>query len=335
MGYLLHSRRVGPSTEVTAAARLRHLLETVVWGHPAEGILLSAGLDTSAIATLAHARRLRPLAVTVCWDEGAPDYGFATELAHRLGLEHRVVWAGEQALLEAMPAVIAVLRSFDPMELRNSAVQYLGLRSLGERRVRSAWVGDGADELFAGYSYMSAMEPDALSVYTRELVSFMRFSATPLGDSLGVEVISPYLDGDMLDFAVRLSPLEKVGERDGERHGKWVLRLAMQDLLPPRFVWRTKTPAEYGSGSTRLSTAVLDRLGEPEFQDLQAEALMNDDVRLRDREQAFYYRLYREQFGPPRAEPGQPRCPACQAPLASPRSRYCGRCGNYPVAPAT
>ena len=35
---------------MTAAARLRQLLESVVWGRPAEGILLSAGLDTSAIA---------------------------------------------------------------------------------------------------------------------------------------------------------------------------------------------------------------------------------------------------------------------------------------------
>jgi len=60
-------------TEVTAAARLRQLLESVVWGRPAEGILLSAGLDTSAIAALAHAGGVRPLAVTVCWDEGVPD----------------------------------------------------------------------------------------------------------------------------------------------------------------------------------------------------------------------------------------------------------------------
>jgi asparagine synthase (glutamine-hydrolysing) len=325
---------VGPSTEVTAAARLRHLLERVVLSRPAEGILLSAGLDTSAIAALAHAGGLRPVAVTVCWDASAPDYGFATELAQRLGLEHRVLWADDHALLEAMPAVIAILRSFDPMELRNSAVQYLALRSLRESGVRSAWVGDGADELFAGYSYMTAMEPDALWAYTRELASFMRFSATPLGDSLGVDVVSPYLERTLVDFAVGLSPVEKVGERDGERHGKWVLRLAMEDLLPARFVWRTKTPAEFGSGSTRLETAVLERLSEPDFEDLRAEALKNDDVRLRDREQAFYYRLYRAQFGPPRAELGEPRCPDCQAPLVNPRSRYCGRCGSYPVGPA-
>jgi asparagine synthase (glutamine-hydrolysing) len=316
-----------------AAGQLRHLLEAVVWARPAEGILLSAGLDTSAIAALAHAGGVRPRAVTVCWDATAPDHAFAVELAGRLGLEHEVVWADAGALLAAMPAMIGILRSFDPMELRNSAVQYLGLRALAARGARSAWVGDGADELFAGYSYMVAMEPGALSAYTRELAGFMRFSATPLGAALGVEVLSPYLDPAVVAFAVGLDPAEKVGARDGERHGKWVLRRAVEELLPPRFVWRTKTPAEYGSGSTRLETAVLDRLGEREFDDLRAEALANDGVRLRDREQGFYYRLYRERFAPPRAEPGEPRCPACQAPLANPRSRYCGRCGAYPVGP--
>src|SRR5262249_37730683 len=156
-----------------------------------------------------------------------------------------------------------------------------------------------------------------MSTYTRELVSFMRFSATPLGDWLGIEVFSPYLERDIVEFAISLSPLEKVGDRDGERHGKWVLRLAVQDMRPPRFVWGTETPAEYGSGSTRLEAAVLERLSEPEFADLEADAMMRDGVRLRDREQAFYYRLYREQFGPPRDEPGDVRCPACQAPLVS------------------
>ena len=71
------------------------------------------------------------------------------------------------------------------------------------------------------------------------------------------------------------------------------------------------------------------------FEIVRAEALQNDRVVLRDPEQAFYYRLYREQFAAPCVEQGDPRCPECQAPLASPRSRYCGRCGAYPVGDGT
>jgi asparagine synthase (glutamine-hydrolysing) len=305
--------------------------ESTIADRPAEGILLSAGLDTSAIAALAVANGVRPHAVTVCWDTTAPDYAFAIELAALLGLQHEVVWANSAVLLAAMPAVIGILRSFDPMELRNSAVQYLGLRALSEAGARSAWVGDGADEIFAGYSYMTAMPPEALAAYTSELASFMRFSAVQLGLALGISVLSPYLEPPVVDFAVRLDPSEKVVERVGERHGKWVLRRAVEDLLPGRFVWRTKTAAEHGSGSTRLQTAVLDRITEKEFDDVRARGQAQDGVRMRDREQAFYYRLYRQQFPPPREESGEPRCGDCQAPLADPRSRYCGRCGAYPV----
>lgn len=313
-------------------AALRRLLEGAVRARPAEGILLSGGLDTSILVALAHALGQRPVAVTVCWDRAAPDYAYAAELTGRLGLAHHVVWAGAEVLLGALPAVIRSLGSFDPMELRNSVVQYLGLARLAQLGIRSAWVGDGADELFAGYSYMAAMDPDRLAAYSRELAGFMRFSAPALGAAVGVQVVSPYLDQAIVAFAAALDPREKVGWREGERHGKWVLRRAGEDLLPERFVWRTKTPAEYGSGSTRLAEVVLERLPEDAFERLRAEALARDGVRLRDREQAFYYGLFREQFGPPRERPGAGRrCPACQGLLADVQSRYCGCCGAYPV----
>lgn len=312
------------------AATLRRLLEAAIVRQPADGILLSAGLDTSAIAALACAAGLRPMSVTVCWDDTAPDLDYARELAARLGLTHHVVWANAEVLLASMPAVIGVLGSFDPMELRNSAVQYLGLQALAERGCGSAYVGDAADELFAGYSYMTSMTVEALDAYTRELASFMRFSAEPLGQALGVHVESPYLDPAIVEFAVELDPQAKVGVRDGERHGKWVLRRAVEDLLPERFVWRTKTPAEMGSGSTRLADVALARLDESEFTALRADA-ERDGVRLRDREQAFYYRMYRQEFGPPSDQLGAVRCPDCRGALRDARSRYCGVCGAYPV----
>lgn len=316
------------------AATLRRLLKGAVRARPAEGLLLSGGLDTSLLAALAHAVGQRPLAVTVCWDREAPDYAYSVELAERLRLPQHVVWADADVLLGALPAVVQILGSFDPMELRNSAVQYLGLARLAQLGIRSAWVGDAADELFAGYSYMAAMEPDQLAAYSRELAGFMRFSAPALGAAVGVEVVSPYLDQAIVAFAVALDPREKVGWRAGERHGKWVLRRAFEDFLPARFVWRTKTPAEVGSGSTRLAGAVLERLPADAFERLRAEALAGGGVRLRDREQAFYYQLYRQQFGPPRERPGAgPRCPECQGPVADVRSRYCGCCGAYPIAP--
>ncbi len=310
------------------AAALRELVERAVRRQPADAILLSAGLDTSIIATVAVAAGHRPQAVTVCWDANAPDHDYAQELAERLELPHRVVWASGPALLAAMPAVIRILRSFDPMELRNSVVQYLGLAQAAALGALTCYVGDAADELFAGYSYMVAMDPPRLAAYTRELAGFMRFSAPRLGAALGVTVLSPYLDPEVVRFAVDCPSALKVGERAGERHGKWLLRLAFAHTLPERFCWRTKTAAEYGSGSTQLPSAV------PEL-NLTAEqaAAAQEGVRLRDREHAYYYRLFRDAFPPPQdLDPAAPkRCPACGGPAPVTRSRYCPTCGAYPI----
>lgn len=312
--------------------QLRQLVRQSILGRPADAILLSAGLDTAIIATVAAAAGHRPLAVTVCWDRSAPDHDYATELAAGLQLEHQVVWAGAEELLAAMPAVIRVLRSFDPMEMRNAVVQHLGLAAAGARGARSCYVGDAADELFAGYSYMVRMAPEALAAYSRELATFMRFGAGRLGGALSVEVVSPYLDREIVDFAVELSPELKVGDHAGERHGKWLLRLAFAEELPERFLWRTKTPAEHGSGSTRLREAVLARFDEDAFQVMRRSA-EQEGVRLRDREQAYYYRHFRQSFPTPRgldAEAAK-RCPECAGPAPDVRSRYCAICGAYPI----
>ena len=56
-----------------------------------------------------------------------------------------------------------------------------------------------------------------------------------------------YLDSAVRDFALRMSRDDLVGERDGQRFGKKVLREAFADLLPQEITWRVKTAIEYGS----------------------------------------------------------------------------------------
>ena len=322
----------GPTGE--RVARLRALVERAILDGPAEAILLSAGLDTSIIAAVAAAHGRRPLAITVCTDAAAPDHDFATRLAKILGFEHRVVWADEVALRRAIPETVSILRSFDPMELRNSVIQYLGLRAAADGGTASCYVGDAADELFAGYSYMVAMQSEALRRYTADLATFMRFAAGPLGRALGVQTTSPFLDPELIRFAVELDPKLKIGERDGQRHGKWMLRLAFQDLLGAEFVWRPKLAVEFGSGSTRLRQVMPQLLGEDGFAELEKMA-SREGVTLRDAEQAWYYRIFRNLLPPPRElDPEAPkRCPQCCGPLRDRRSRYCPTCGAWPVAP--
>jgi asparagine synthase (glutamine-hydrolysing) len=315
-----------------AAARLRELLERAVRRSTADGILLSGGLDTSVLSVVAsqHGRKLRAVSVSVA-DVVSPDEPFAKMIAERCGFVLRVLRPSLVDIIAAMPAVMRVLQGFDPMELRNSAVTWLALRAAREEGIAAVLTGDAADELFAGYSYIFNMPAERVSPYLRFLNGVMRFSSIPMGASVGVEAHLPYLDPAVRDFALTLSRNDLVGERDGQRFGKKVLRAAFANLLPEEINWRVKTPIEYGSGSHALQEFVTSSVSDDEFEAARVRIAADDEVSLRNKEQFFYYRIYRTVLPPPREQTGgAKRCSACGGAVERAEQKYCRVCGAYP-----
>ncbi len=76
--------------EEEPVATVRRLLDMAVRANLAQGMLLSAGLDTSIVAALAARQGTLRAAVTVCTDQSAPDYEYARELAEGLRLKHHL-----------------------------------------------------------------------------------------------------------------------------------------------------------------------------------------------------------------------------------------------------
>ena len=290
--------------------------------------MLSGGLDTSIVATLGAPRGVR-LAVTVVVGD-APDLPYATEIAARLGLEHVVLRRTLAELAAALPALIRIIGSFDGMFLRNDVVVYEGLREVARRGARTCWTGDAADELFAGYSFVFRKSPEEIERTVRHFARTMRFNGPRIGQALGVEVRSPYLDPAVIELATRLSGEELVLDRDGTRLGKAPLRRAFEAELGERHAYRRKDPIEIGSGATALGPHVAAGL-EAALVPEAARVLADDRVRIRDAEHLAYYRMYRDVFGgPPRPDPSLPKeCPGCHA--RGPEGTYCTVCGAYPI----
>jgi asparagine synthase (glutamine-hydrolysing) len=310
---------------------LRGLLEQAVHEQRCEAILLSGGLDTSIVASLAAAHgspRLR-LAVTVVVGDDAPDLPYATELAARLGLEHVVLRRSLSDLWATLPELVRALGTFDGMYLRNDVVVFEGLRELARRGVSACFVGDAADELFAGYSFMFDRPADEIAATVRRFASSMHFNGPQLGRSLGIDVRSPYLDPPVIAHAVSLPGAELVMDHGGQRHGKAPLRRAFASLLGERHAYRRKDPIEIGSGATALRGYATARVDD--FEAEAARVRASDGVRVRDAERMAYYRIYRDVFGaPPRPDPAQPKaCPDCHA--RGPEGTYCRVCGAYPI----
>jgi len=296
-----------------------------------DGLLLSGGLDTSIVASIA-AKVASPRAFTVAFQEvDAPDLKYAELVAKYLGLRHNVHKFNREELFDALTECIKVMRTFDPVEIRNDVAIYIALRFARENNVKSIMTGDGCDELFAGYSFFLDYDEDRLKLELEKIRSEMRFASAVLAEHLGMSAKLPFLDSDVKSFAVKLDPQYLIRSGRGQKCGKWLLRKAFEGILPEEIVWREKTPIEYGTGTTVLPSIFDREITQEEFEQDKVRLLKDDRVAVQSKEQLFYYRIYRSVIGVPHIEniSGR-RCPRCNSNISQEAS-YCRTCGAYPI----
>ncbi len=297
----------------------------------AQGILFSGGLDTSVLAVVAS-KFVSLKAFTVALKGApAPDVKYAILVAKRLKLKHLVHDLGEDELYDGIKKVVKTMKSFDPMEIRNSVVVYVGLKVAKENGVNTVMTGDGCDELFAGYSFLFNLEKEQLNLELRKMWKVMSFSSVPLAKAIGIEAKLPFLDPDFKAFAMKLDSRYKVWSEEGRTVGKWILRKAFENFLPQEVVWRVKTPIEHGSGTTVLPSMFSQKISDVEFKEKKTKYLDEDKVTIRDKEQLFYYEIYRSALGVPSPSNLEGKlCPQCNSNVAE-KSTFCRTCGAYPI----
>jgi len=317
--------------QVCKYLNLVELLENAVKRNLTDGLLLSGGLDTSILAGLVS-RYQKPYCITLALKGApAPDIKYAKEVAEFFKLEHFIHLAGEEEMEEGIHKAIKILGSFDPMEVRNSAACFLGLRICQSKGLTSVMTGDGGDELFAGYSFYFDLSKELLDAELKTMWSNMSFSSIPLAEHLGIDVRLPILDPDFKSFAMNLDSSFKVGQHNGQTFGKFILRQAFKSLLPPEILWRTKTPLEVGTGTTTLPAFFKTRIPNAEFNRKKELYLKEDRVTIRSEEHLHYYEIYRKMY----PIPGQDatygkKCPECGGKVKE-KTAYCRICGAYPI----
>ena len=293
--------------------QLRNKLKEAVERNRADGILLSGGLDTSILAFIARPSTGFTVALK---DSPASDLIYSEKVANLLGIQHKKMEFTSGGALASLPEVMGILKTFD-LALPNDLSIYFALKLARESGISSIMTGDGADELFAGYSYMAELPPEDMERYIRRLSQNWHFSAGYLGRALGIAIKQPFLDEDFVRFALEISPEFKVN--DGV--GKYILRRSFEDLIPPEIVWRRKEAIEYGSGSTTLHEIINNMVTDEEFQSARREV----GIKFINKEHFFYWRIYNEVVGKiPKARDDEISCPCCGAGTGIYHCRTCG-----------
>lgn len=312
---------------------IRRLTDEVVKKNMADGILFSAGNDTSIIAY--HAVKYKPKipALTMSFKQGQPkDTEYVKKMVDFLHLQHEFHTFDVEDVLSAAEKIVQVLKIFDPMEIRNAVSVYIGLTIAKKEGIKSVFTGDGVDELF-GYPWMWRLNEAELTKKFIDMWGEMGFSSIPMGKSLGVEVKPPFLDPLFMDYAKKLPNKLKINEENGVRYSKWILRKAYEDLIPKEVIWRPKAPLEQGTGTAALSAYFDKQISDKDFAERIKLILEKDDVVITTKEQLIFYDFFRKHFAKPsivyKEKIGR-HCPNCKSYVKT-ELGFCKVCGTYPI----
>jgi asparagine synthase (glutamine-hydrolysing) len=267
------------------------------------GAFLSGGLDSSIIAAVArkYMPQLHTFSVGI---EGSRDLEAARRVARHIGSTHHEYIYTAAEVVENLPEIIYHLESFD-QDLVRSAIPTWFCARMAAEKVKVILTGEGADELFAGYTYHKGITDfDALHSELRRSVTRLHNINLQRVDRMtmrhAIEARVPFLDTDVIAMAQTVPADIKLKTGDnGRRIEKWILRKAFEDLLPPEIVWRNKEQFDEGSGMVDLLPAVLERAAAGiDTEDYRARFKTD---RLQSNEECFYHHLLMGQFEQPQA----------------------------------
>lgn len=205
-----------------------------------EGVTaLSGGVDSTLVAAIAE----RPcIAVGV---EDSHDLVRARHAAEALHLSCDYVTITPEAVEEALAAVIPVIPARDPVNISIAATMYFVASYAGENGYSRILAGQGADELFGGYSrYL--VSSDLAATFAEDFAGLAMQGARDqaVAGLFGASLSMPYLDIRVVRAAEAISPTDKVS--GGIR--KKPLREVAARYIPTEIADYDKKAMQYGTG---------------------------------------------------------------------------------------
>jgi len=289
------------------------------------GLILSGGVDTCAILDAASTLNIIfDVAITCVIGDTSPDELYAKYAAHKHSAQikkHIIVQMTHDKLIDIhLPKTIKTLEVWDGMTIRNSLVISAAFEEASKQGLTDVLVGDGADELFGGYTFTWGkpdMDPKEWKTKRDDMCKKWTFATNDLAASYGINAHGPYMDQEiMVDWA-----LEETQRSDCIRDDTPLIQLILGQpyashttgkvLLREAFntgsSWRRKDPIEVGSGATIIgkdeyynnpvTTPKHLIISDEEFHKEQTNLKENENIIINSKEYLINIRIYQQVFG--------------------------------------
>lgn len=261
------------------------------------GTFLSGGIDSSLVTAIA-ARHVPGLQAVTVGMEGSPDVEAARLLAAHLGIRHHVRTFTVDEMLSLLPEAIWHVESYNPSMVTGSVVTLMAARLAKELGLKVVLCGEGADEIFAGYLVLRDLKFTELHDATWTLLDNLHKTELQRLDrmsmAVSLEARVPFLDRDLVEYAINLPARAKIRENGERRVEKWILREAFDGVIPDEILWREKEPFDQGSGGRAIIDHVERQVTDDELEQAQQRW---PEAHILSKEMLYYHRIWREHFG--------------------------------------
>jgi asparagine synthase (glutamine-hydrolysing) len=251
------------------------------------GIIFSGGIDSVIVAWLA--KKMVP--DVICYTagiEGSTDIAFARYIAKKLKLKLRVNELTRDEVEQMIPEIISVIENPNAGQVEVAVPVYAAIKLAHEDGIKVMYTGQGADELFGGYSWYTKvvekegyqklrehMTEDLLLLYKETLE---REDKIAMAHS--IEMREPFLDMEIIRVSMQMHMKLNVKSQD-DIFGKHVHRRVAQKLgIPKNIAYRIKEAAQHGSGMHQIFDEIARSHG---FDESTIPMGYLDNLRMRER----------------------------------------------------
>lgn len=243
--------------EAETSKKIREKLSDAVFGMQGNRAtcLISGGLDSSIIATLAN-ERFSELQLVSIGTEEKNEFKQSSVIAQSLGKGFDRIYFKEAEMLATLPETVSLLE-----HCHSTFIEYILPVNLAHLNIKDAGdiilSGYGSDIIFAGFAKPSDSTRDVAELVKEEYEStfWSNEASQTLGGVINTQVGYPFFDSKVIDLAFSIDP--HLFHKNGTE--KYILRQAFKELLPKEIVNRTKLGVHQGTGLEDSFSSLLSK----------------------------------------------------------------------------